>query len=44
MLFQVLTQKIFHPGMNAFFLSSTKRFIKYCGRCISTARSLYNLP
>lgn len=23
-----MIQKIFHPGMNAFFLSSTKRFIK----------------
>lgn len=23
-----MIQKIFHPAMNAFFLSSTKRFIK----------------
>ena len=25
---RTMIRKIFHPGMNAFFLSSTKRFIK----------------
>ena len=25
---RTMIRKIFHPGMNAFFLSSTRRFIK----------------